>query len=811
MWRSYLTVGLRALTKNKIYSLITIAGLAIGMAACLTILAYVRYETTYDRDTAGAEQAYQFQLYIKSIQTGDPYWSQNVPYVSLQYLKTDFPQIEDIIYVGENKPRVRKGGDIYTPERSIQVSGNLFRIVKLPFVHGNRETALDEVGSVVLTESQARAHFGRTDVVGETITFIRDGKPEDHRITGVLKDLPGNTHLTLGMITRFDPATYYADYPEFLESWGEFNGHIYLSLRPGADAASVNGQLRAWEQRRVPEQLRGAGEFEFINIRDIHLREAKWGFKPNGDQRTLDAFAIVAILILLMACVNFINLSTARASQRAREVALRKVLGANRQQLVSQFLTEFLLMTGAAMLIALAIFELVVPPLATFLGADLRIAYFGRDGVLLPLLGIALATGVIGGLYPAFFLSRFQPAAVLKANMSTGDPTGPERIRSLLVLAQFAISIALIVCTTVIYQQTDFARTFDPGYDRNGVLQVQNVGSSSVQSSLGAIMREIGQIPGVTAVGRTEIGVNTDQSSTAEIKRTANAEPISVGSYAVDSGFFEAMGIRLRAGEIFRSTPPDAPDTAEKGVNAPGGKRVVLNAFAARNLGFRDPAQAIGKTITSDDEVLTIVGVVEDSRFRSVRDPLEPIMFSLDPGSTRWMIVRYNGVEAAAVRDRVAAVWKRLVPDVPFEARFGDEIVGALYNAETARAKLFATFAVLAIVIACLGLFGLANFTAERRTKEIGIRKVLGARTRDIVRLLAWQFSKPVILANLVAWPIAWWAMRSWLNGFETRVDLQPTPFILAAAAALALALGTIASHAVRVARTSPVVAVRYE
>ncbi|TGX52436.1 FtsX-like permease family protein [Sphingomonas gei] len=812
MWRNYLIVGLRALARNKTYAFITIAGLAIGMAACLTILMYVRHETRFDRDTPGAERAFQFQLHVKGTQTGNAYWSQNAPYVALQYLKADFAQVDQILYVGENAALVLKDGAPYAPERSVQVSGNLFRIVRFPFAHGNRETALDSVGAVVLTESEARKRFGRTDVVGETITLLEGGRPEDHPVTGVVRDLPENSHLALGMITRIDPQSYFASYPAFLESWGEFNGHIYVSLKPGADVESLNRQLPSWERRHLPAEMRDQGEFKFVNIRDIHLGTAKWGFKPGGDARTIAVFAVVALLILVMACVNFINLATARASQRAREVALRKVLGASRRQLVAQFLAEFLLMAGVAMLLAVALFELAMPPLGAFLGADLTVAYFGRDGILLPLFLIVLAVGLIGGLYPALFLSRFQPATVLKANQSASDTPGSARLRGLLVIGQFAISIGLTVCTAVVYQQTVYARSADPGYARDGILQVQEIGRDAVRPSMDAMLREIGQVPGVTAVGRTEIGVNTDQSSSAAVRLTANAEPVRVGTYAVDTGYFRAMGIDLLAGALFRENQPLSDSIpGEQNTSAPSMRDVVLNALAARSLGFTEPSQAVGKRLLSDDMSLTIIGVVRDSRFRSVREPIEPIMFHLDPGDARWMIVRYKAANPSAVRDRVEAIWKRFAPDVPFEARFSEEIVGKLYAAESARGKIFAAFAMLAIVIASLGLFGLAAFTAERRTKEIGIRKVLGARTHDIVRLLVWQFSKPVILATLIACPVAWWVMRDWLNTFDARVDLGPAPFVLAALIAFVIALGTVAGHAIRVARTNPVHALRYE
>jgi putative ABC transport system permease protein len=434
--------------------------------------------------------------------------------------------------------------------------------------------------------------------------------------------------------------------------------------------------------------------------------------------------------------------------------------------------------------------------------------------------------GAAGGLYPAAYLSRFQPAQVLKANKSTAEAAGSGRLRSALVIGQFAVSIALIICTAIVYSQTVHARTSDPGYRRDGLMQVDGIARRQLTERAEAIAREIERVPGVQSVTRTGIGIATPNQNNTIIEVPGRDQPVSVGNYVIDDKFFQTMGIELIAGRATTMNRPlDVeitswnPTPEEERALAARGLNIVINERAARDLGFRDPAQAVGRQyrmalVDPDNGGLvpvTIVGVVRDTRFRTIRQPLEPIAYRLSQTGQTHLVVRYNDPDPGAVRERVGAAWRRLAPDVPFEAEFGNEIVAELYDAEEARAQVFAGFAILSVIVACLGLFGLAAFTAERRTKEIGIRKVLGARTRDIVRLLAWQFSKPVIVANLIAWPAAFLVMRDWLNSFDAKIDLGVAPFVAAGLVALAIAVGTIAAHAMKVARANPIHALRYE
>ena len=835
MWQNYLTVGFRSLLKNRAYALINILGLAIGMAACLIILLFVRYELTYDKALPGSENAYQFQTYYHDPDTGEQSYLQMAAYVTKQALLKDFPQIEQAVYIQSSRPVVVRNGEPFEVEDFKFTDGPLFDILQFPFVQGNPRTALANPGSIVLTESEARKRFGSENPMGQTLTVAAQGKNTDYRVTGVVQDPPKNSHVKLSMVARYDPTSYWADNPDFLTQWGWQSGHMYLRLKPGTDAAAINAQLPAWEKRNIADQVFGGqrfnqgdiADFALVNIRDVHLGKAQDGaMTPGNDRRTITTFAVVALLILGMACVNFVNLATARASQRAREVALRKVLGANRRQLITQFLGESVLVAGISMLVALAIAEVTLPAISGFLDADLKMTYFGSGGLVLPILALVLLVGAAGGLYPAFYLSRFQPAKVLKANKSAADAEGSGRLRGVLVVSQFAVSIGLIICTAVVYAQTAYARTSDPGYQREGLIQLDGAGRRQIQPVLDTMVAEIAKVDGVVSVGRTTIGIATPNSSNTGVQLPGRQEPVNIGQYNIDDGFFKTMGIKLIAGRNFdRSRPADSSerpfpeDPAAERAFAARGTNVVVNELAAKRMGFKNPADAVGKQLKAalvDPEYggmvpINIIGVVQDSRFRSVREPIDSIMFFYDPRSINQIVVRYSSKDPAAVRDRLEGVWKRLAPEVPFQAKFSDEIVGKLYQAEASRAAIFAAFALLAVIVGCLGLFGLASFTAERRTKEIGIRKVLGARTRDIVRLLVWQFTRPVIIANLIAWPVAWWVMRDWLNKFDDRIALGPTPFVAAGLIALIIAIGTIAAHAIKVASANPIRALRYE
>ena len=830
MWRNYWTVAVRALAKSKTYSIINISGLAIGMAACIMILLYIRYEQSYDRWLPDVDNTYQLEAWYPHPKDGEAAFLQMSAFASKTAAVKDFPQIQSAVYVSDNGPVLVKDGQAESTKNWFFADDDFLKVVSLPLLAGGTLTAPE---TAVITQKEAIKRFGTDQVVGRTMTIITRGVKHDLKIVGLLKDLPKNSSMKIDAVIRLDFNRFNADAPNWFTCWGCQSGYVYVKMRPGTDVRQIEAQMPAWEKRNIPDETTGnirynAGEDEdwhFVNLKDIHLGKAQdSSLTPGNDERTIATFAIIAMLILGMAVVNFTNLATARASQRAREVALRKVLGATRKQLIVQFVAESILISAVAMLLALALVELLVKPFAAFLDADIALAYFGKDGILLPAIGLTLLVGVISGLYPAFFLSRFQPAQVLKANRSAAETPGSGRIRAALVVGQFAVSIGLIICTAVIYGQTVFARHVDPGYKRDHILQVEELSRAQLWSKADMIVKQMERIPGVQAAALTDIGVSTNNQSNSFIIPPGSNRQVLIGQYNVGADYLDAMGLPLKAGRWFDEnrqvddmTAPYPQDVGVEKAIAARGVNVVINEYAAKKLGFKSPQDAIGKVVRGkllSDEAgtlnITVIGVVGDTRFRSVRTPIEPMMFHKVTAGPGWMIIRYRG-DPATVRAGVERQWKQITNEVPFNAKFSEDVIAELYKKEDARAKIFAAFSLLAVIIGCLGLFGLAAFTAERRTKEIGIRKVLGARTRDIVRLLVWQFSRPVIIANVIAWPIAWWMMRDWLNGFDQRIPLTPVPFLIAGAIALGIAIATVVGHSVRVARANPIHALRYE
>jgi putative ABC transport system permease protein len=830
MWRNYWTVALRALAKNRTYSVINIAGLAIGMAACIMILLYIRYEQSYDKWIPDVEDTYQLQAWYAHPKDSAPAYMQMSAYVTKDTAQKDFPQIQHTVYVTNNNPVVLKDGQATATEHYLFADDDFLKVVNLPLLAGS---TLSAPQTAVITQSEAIKQYGTDQVLGRTLTVISRGIKRDFRITGVIKDLPKNSSLKLDAILRLDFVAFNSDNPEFLKCWGCQSGWVYVKMRPRTDIRQIEAQMPAWEKRNIPDDINGnlrsnpgdEQDWHFVNLSDVHLGKAQdSSMTPGNDRTTIATFAIIAALILGMAVVNFTNLATARASQRAREVALRKVLGATRKQLVVQFVAESILISAVAMLLALALVELLVKPFGAFLDSDIILSYLGSNGVLLPAIVLTLFVGILSGLYPAVFISRFHPAQVLKANRSAAETPGSGRIRATLVVFQFAVSIGLIICTAVIYGQTVFARQVDPGYKRDHILQVEELGRAQLIGKHETIVNQMSRLPGVVAASLADLGVNTTNENNTYIIPPGSNQQILIGQYNVGEEYLQAMGLPLKAGRWFDAnrpaddaTTPYPPDPNVEKLIAQRGENVVINEYAVRKLGFASAQDAVGKVVRGkllSDEAgimnINIIGVVGDTRFRTVRTPIEPLMFHKVRTGPGWMVIRYRG-DPATVKSEVERQWKQITNEVPFNAKFSEDIIGEIYKKEDSRAEIFAAFSSLAVIIGCLGLFGLAAFTAERRTKEIGIRKVLGARTRDIVQLLVWQFSRPVIIANVIAWPVAWWMMRDWLNGFDQRIALTPVPFVIAGAIALGIAVATVVGHAVKVARANPIHALRYE
>jgi len=829
MLKNYLMVAFRNLLKHKLYSAINISGLAVGLATCVLILLFVRTETTHDRFFTDADRLYQ--VVIRAQLPGrqaDNVASTMLPLAAA--LKESFPEIEKTARVVQS-PTVFKRGDESFSEQVRLVDPDFFRMFDFPFLRGDRMTALDEPNGIVLTESMAKKYFKDSDPLGQTLEI--DGA-EPAKVTGVIPDMPSNTHFNLEVIR---PYAAVGTALRGLESnWGGICCETYLLLKPGADAAAINERLPVWIKTAAPTLNSPQGSINLgeiftpriRNVKDIHTDPVQSSMRPSTSYAEILTFAAVAVLVLAIASINFMNLATARATQRAREVSVRKVVGASRGQIIMQFIGESLLLTLIGLLLSIALVELTLPAYSAFLDKELTFNLF-TDPLLGPaLLGLALVVGIAGGAYPAFFLSSFNPARVLKG-ASSGVGGGSGRLRMALVVVQFAISIALMVATTVVYGQLLYAQNKNLGFDKENTIILSGFPRGADRERQQTLANSLAKLDGVASAAGTDVTPGDGNENNTNV-RMPGADPnqlLVLRQATVDWDYVKTLGLQLVAGRDFdRSRPADQlifppPPAAGAAPPAANAERpvyagsVILNEAAVKRLGFTSNEDALGKEFEAGGGgstlKLTIIGVIADFHFRSVHDPIAPAMFYVDNGSFSDMLVRIKGGDTQKTLAAVERVWREMYPTRPVQREFLDIRIENLYVREAKTSQMFATFSGLAILIACLGLFGLASFTAERRTKEIGLRKVLGASVMDIVRLLVWQFSKPVLVANLIAWPVAWYFMDDWLNGFTFRIDLNPLLFLAAGALALAIAWLTVGLHAARVAQAKPVSALRYE
>ena len=753
-------------------------------------------------------------------------------FVAAEAMPRQFPEIEAATGLISSGGTFRKDGEPITIEDVYFTDGNFLDVIRLPMVAGDPATALDAVDSVVLTETTARRLFGRTDVLGRTVTRIAGSGDKVARVTGILRDLPANSHLRVAALYRPNLASSTSGNEAFTQ-WNWVAGWVYVRLRPGVDPAAMHRRMNVALRRLVPSAQRDASApdglgftQELMNIRAINTGAIDAATMRLGTpMKTLVTFGIVAAFLLVVACVNFTNLATARASRRAREVGLRKTLGASRGQLIAQFLIEAVVVVAAAGLLAIALVELALPWLNAQIDGGISVRYFGADGIILPLAGLLAIVGIMGGVYPAFFLSRYRPALVLKANQSAADTPGAGRLRTGLVVLQFAVSIALIICTAIIYAQT----------------LVRALGRSRLP----------GARPAVRQLSRADRRPRADRDLHAPGRRRPRRDLGGAGRHHARPRHHDGLDL-ARAGGAGQRQPPAhrhrrqcVPHARHARPRRPDGDRPARDGRRRPAVRPRSGARADGRTARpqrgggrerrpASRLCQPAGGGRPADRQRQVRrsgssSPIRSSAWSTTRASLRrasraspksitsrpsyhsTLAVRFEGVSGASVMPAIEALWKSSVNTAPFEGFFADARIAEMYDADERRARMFAIFAAFAVLISCLGLFGLAAFTAQHRTKEIGIRKVLGARTRDIIRLLVWQFTRPVLLANLIAWPIAWWAMRDWLSEFESRIEIGPTPFVVAGLLALAIAAGTIAGHAMRVARANPIHALRYE
>ncbi|MDP1028441.1 ABC transporter permease [Sphingomonas sp. KR1UV-12] len=792
----------RSLTRHKLYAALNIGGLAVGIAVFLILSLYVRFETSFERWLPGYDGIYLVQTENKGIDSPFTGTYPNTMGGLLEQMKQDFPDIVGTRFNSGSGTVLRDG--TAREEDIARVDADFFKVFDLPMVVGDKASALSDPTAIILSRSAARRYFGDVDPVGRTLTLSFD-KPATYHVTGVFEDLPRNSDFKVSIIARQGK-----DFSSWWYHWGSTSLYTYLRFDTPAAARAFEQRMPAFIKRRgtpdmgdkVVEQI----GLPLLPLADAHLQPA--GKAVAAKKMTIITLGIVGVLTLLIAVVNYVNLATARAGLRAREVAMRKVLGADHGMLVRQFLGEAVMTVALAALAGLILAELGLPLVNAAGGLTLGIPY----AVVVPALVIlALVIGTLAGIYPALLLARWPASQVLSSARAPGGGRAGTRVREALVVFQFALAITFLVGTTVLVAQTRHIRSTDLGFRREGLLVLRGLSDDSLDKGRRlALVAALRRLPGVEAVTTANSAVgNTDTNNFDNLDVPGKPKPgPSLREIEVGRNFFETYGTRLIAGRVF----DDAHPADDAGALAKGSTRnIVINRLAVAKLGYASPQDAIGKTVGGGSQ-RTIIGVVDQLRFFSPRLPDDPTYYTYYGDLAPYPIVtlRFTG-DPRPFKAAVQTLWQKMAPQVPFMADTGNQALAKFYEDDDRATRLFGIGAGLAVLIGCVGLWGLASFNTARRIKEIGIRKTLGASSADIVRLLVGQFLRPVLIANLVAWPLAFVAMRTWLAGFDDRIALSPLYFVGASLLATAIAVLTVLGQSLRASRAAPAWALRHE
>ncbi len=789
MLKNYLLVTCRNIKKQKMYSFINISGLAIGIACCISIFLLVQNELSVDSFHEKKDRI--FRVYTESIYTNN---TVNMAPVMLPFApaaKSEFPEIEEAVRMSRHN-RLMGTGDKFFYEEIQYADAGFFNILTFPLLKGNPETALKEPYSLVLTEEIAQKYFGTEDPVGKILT-VQDS---DYKITGILKKLPLKTHLRFEILASL--STLEKTGLSRLTDWTRFsNDYTYLLLKENVYASNLEAKFPSFLKNHAGEDDASKHIMHLQPLKDIYYSSLTYDSARTGSIIYMFVFSAIAAIILVIACINFINLSTARSAGRAKEVGLRKVVGAHRIQLIRQFISESMIMSIAAMILAVLIVIVVIPIINDFTRNDISQNIFENIPAMLALTAITLLTGFIAGSYPAFYLSAFKPARVLKGTVNQN--TRGFSFRKILVVLQFAISVFLIVMTITVYNQLDFMRKKDLGFDKEHIAVIP-VSNSNIQKNselFKNILKQNSSIVNVTVSNGTP-GSGYSFTSNFVPEGAVGDEGIKMNKIFGDHDFSSTYGLQLLKGRNF------SPEFMSDKTGA-----YIINETAAKKIGWDNP---IGKRIRmGDGEEREIVGVVKDFHYYSLRWDYEPAVFALGNDEINFISVKLRPENVKETLAFVEAEFKRLAPRFPFRHFFVDEKFERYYRYEESVGKILIVSALLAVFISCLGIFGLASFTAEQRRKEIGIRKTLGASVTGIISLITKQFIKWVILANIIACPLAFYAVSKWLTSFAFKMEIGAGMFLQSAVIALVIAVLAVSFQAVKAAVANPVDAIKQE
>ena len=811
MWKKYFTLALRNLLRSKTFSAINILGLAIGIATCVVILLFVKSELGYDGFHEKADRIVRV-VFRGSVQGEEMNEAHVMPPVA-EALLADYPEVEEATRIRlMGYPKITHGDKSFRNNSAAFVDASFFRVFTFPLIEGNAATALKEPNTVVLSASTAKKFFGEEDPIGREL-LMYDGNTA-LKVTGIMADMPANSHF------HFDVLVSMSTFPESRNpSWMVSEFYTYLLLQPGSDYKSFQEKLPIATEKYLGPQLQEAMGITFDQFRQagnsiglflqplksIHLHSNMRGeLGKGGDIRYVYIFGAVAVFMLLIACINFMNLSTASASKRAKEVGVRKVMGSARGQLVGQFVIESVLLSLMAMGIALGLVQLALPAFNAFSGKHIDLSYLSNLWTLPSLLMVGVVVGILAGIYPAFFLSSYKAISVLKGSpLTISGEKGKSGIslRSALVVFQFSVSVILIIGTMVVYQQLGYIQNKNLGYEKDQVLilpETWQLGDNAevfkqqlLQDSRIKQVSTSGYLPSGPSYNNNFF-VFPDDDVSSQIKTLR---------YEVDDQYIPTLGLELVEGRNF---------SEEYGTDD---ESIILNETAVKALGWEN--DILGKTLAranNEGERITyrVIGVVRDFHFRPLHEQISPLVMTKG-NSTGAIIAKVQTEDISGLLDRIKSQWTVLAGDEPFEYSFLDDRFYQTYNTERKMGYIFSFFALLTIFVACMGLFGLATFTTKQRKKEIGIRKVLGAEVATIIGLLSKDFLKLVALSSAIAFPVAWWVMEQWLEGFAYRIDLSVGIYVSAGVIVAIVAFLTVGYEAAKAAWMNPIDSLRNE
>jgi putative ABC transport system permease protein len=804
MISNYLKIAARNIKKYKTYSFINITGLAIGMACVILILLFIQDELSYDTFHENADRIYRV---VDSFDVPGGF-ERNFAFTSAPfapYLKQDFPEIEDAVRLLTRRWMVTYEDKKYFEDFLFYADASVFKIFTFPLIAGNPETALAASNTIVISESTALKYFGKDDAMNKTLN-IND---QDYVVTGIMMDMPKNSHFYTQIFASMK--TFEKD-PElqrlYFQTWARHEFYTYLLLQKDYSPEDLQAKLPAFIEKYAAQEIKtilgGSLSSRLQPLKSIHLHShLQMEISPNGDIKYVAIFSVIALFILLIACVNFINLATARSVNRSNEVGLRKVVGASRYQLIQQFLGESLFFTLFALFLALILIALALPLFNSLTGKEIAVNYLSNFTLLGGMGLILLFVGLISGSYPAFFVSRYQPANVLKKKASISS--GKSYLRKGLVIFQFTLSIILFIATAVVLDQLDFLRNRKLGFNKEHVVVVP-IRSNSIRKNAEAIKAELIQNSNIIS-GTITIGVPGGIVAGDAIKLVTEEgkKTLTLRMIYTDHDYVKTMGMEIVEGRDF-----------SKEMSTDASEAFLINEAAVRELQLENPLETQVEWGGSDydygiEKKGRIIGVVKDFQFQSLRDAISPLIIHVWSQNTFVFALRIQPDDISSTLAFIENKWKELDPTHPFEYSFMDETFDRLYRSEEKLSNIFSIFSMLAIFIAALGLFGLALFMVEQRTKEIGVRKVLGASVGSIFALLSKEFAILVLMANIFAWPTAYLLMQKWLQNFAYRVPMEPWLFVLAAVLAFVIALVTVSFQAMKAALANPVESLRYE